>query len=69
VDALRERPHASHFCLDQAVEAARRLGAGRPFFTHLAHDHGHAATSAPRPEGMALAYDGLRLDIAEDGRG
>jgi phosphoribosyl 1,2-cyclic phosphate phosphodiesterase len=69
VDMLRERPHASHFCLDQAVDAARRIGARRTFFTHMAHDLGHAATCARLPEGMALAYDGLRLDIAEDGRG
>ena len=70
VDALRERPHASHFCLDQAVEAARRIGAGRTFFTHMAHDLGHEATCAKLPAGMALAYDGLRLEIAEgDGRG
>ncbi len=70
VDALRERPHPSHFCLDQAVEAAQRIGARRTFFTHMAHDLGHAATCARLPEGMALAHDGLRLEIAgDDGRG
>jgi phosphoribosyl 1,2-cyclic phosphate phosphodiesterase len=74
VDALRERPHASHFCLDQAVEAATRIGARRTYFTHMAHDLGHAATCARLPEGMALAHDGLRLTIADgdgdgDGRG
>jgi phosphoribosyl 1,2-cyclic phosphate phosphodiesterase len=68
VDALRDRPHASHFSLDQAVAAARRIGAGRTFFTHMSHDLGHAATCARLPEGMALAHDGLRIEIAEDGR-
>ena len=68
LDALRERPHASHFCLDQAVEAATRIGAKRTFFTHMAHDLGHATTCARLPEGMALAHDGLRLEIAEAGR-
>jgi phosphoribosyl 1,2-cyclic phosphate phosphodiesterase len=67
VDALRDRPHASHFSLDQAVAAARRIGAGRTFFTHMSHDLGHAATCARLPEGMALAHDGLRLEIAEGG--
>jgi phosphoribosyl 1,2-cyclic phosphate phosphodiesterase len=67
VDALRDRPHASHFSLDQAVAAARRIGAGRTFFTHMSHDLGHAATCARLPEGMALAHDGLRIEIAEDG--
>jgi phosphoribosyl 1,2-cyclic phosphate phosphodiesterase len=68
VDALRDRPHASHFSLDQAVAAARRIGAGRTFFTHMSHDLGHDATCARLPEGMALAHDGLRLEIAEGGR-
>jgi phosphoribosyl 1,2-cyclic phosphate phosphodiesterase len=67
LDALRERPHASHFSLDQAVTAATRIGARRTFFTHMAHDLGHAATCARLPEGMALAYDGLRLEIADGG--
>jgi phosphoribosyl 1,2-cyclic phosphate phosphodiesterase len=67
VDALRDRPHASHFSLDQAVAAARRIGAGRTFFTHMSHDLGHDATCARLPEGMALAHDGLRLEIAEGG--
>lgn len=69
VDALRERPHASHFSLDQAVAAARRIGARRTFFTHMSHDLGHEATCARLPEGMALAHDGLTLAIEEDARG
>jgi phosphoribosyl 1,2-cyclic phosphate phosphodiesterase len=69
LDALRERPHSSHFCLDEAVHAAKRIGARRTFFTHMAHDLGHAATCARLPEGMALAHDGLTLTIAEAGRG
>jgi hypothetical protein len=34
----------------------------------MAHDLGHEATCARLPEGMALAYDGLRLEVAEDDR-
>jgi hypothetical protein len=33
----------------------------------MAHDLGHAATCAGLPEGMALAHDGLTLEIAEGG--
>jgi phosphoribosyl 1,2-cyclic phosphate phosphodiesterase len=67
LDALRVRPHSSHFSLDQAVAAATRIGAGRTFFTHMSHDLGHAGTCARLPEGMALAHDGLTLAIAEGG--
>lgn len=63
LDALRRRPHPTHFTVDEAVTAARRIGAGRTYFTHIAHELGHAATCASLPAGMALAHDGLVLDI------
>jgi phosphoribosyl 1,2-cyclic phosphate phosphodiesterase len=62
LDALRRRPHPTHFTLAQAIQVARRVGARRTYFTHIAHDLGHAAVSAELPDGMALAHDGLRLD-------
>ena len=62
LDALRERPHPTHFSLSEAVEAARRIGARRTYFTHMCHDLGHAQTNARLPAGMELAYDGLALN-------
>lgn len=59
LDALRRRPHPTHFNLEQAVVMARRIGARRTYFTHIAHELGHAATNAELPDGMELAYDGL----------
>ena len=63
VDALRHAPHPTHFNLDEALAAARRIGARRTYFTHMCHDLGHAETSALLPEGVALAHDGLVLEI------
>lgn len=62
VDALRDRPHPTHFTVDEAVAAARRIGARRTFFTHMCHDVAHEATNARLPSGMSLAYDGLIVD-------
>ncbi len=59
LNALRHRPHPTHFTLEQAIEEARRIGARRTYFTHMAHELPHAATDAALPPGMALAYDGL----------
>jgi phosphoribosyl 1,2-cyclic phosphate phosphodiesterase len=67
LDALRERAHASHFNVDQAVAAASRIGARQTYFTHMSHDLGHAATCARLPERMALAYDGLTVSVREPG--
>lgn len=65
LDALRHRPHPTHFTLEEAVDVARRIGARQTFFTHMAHDLGHEATCAALPPGMALAHDGLTLDIVQ----
>jgi phosphoribosyl 1,2-cyclic phosphate phosphodiesterase len=62
IDALREQPHPTHFSLDEAIEAARRIGARRTFFTHMCHHLRHEPTNARLPDGMALAYDGLVLE-------
>lgn len=61
IDGLRFRPHASHFNIAQAVEVGQRLGARRTLLTHLAHDVDHRRHGAQLPEGVELAYDGLRL--------
>lgn len=63
LDALRRRPHPTHFSLDEAVAVSQTLGARETWFTHIAHELGHAATCAELPRGMALAYDGLVLDL------
>ena len=63
LDALRHRPHPTHFTLDEAVAMARRIGARQTYFTHIAHDLGHATTCAGLPAGMALAHDGLVVNI------
>lgn len=65
LDALRHRPHSTHFNLDGAVEAARRIGARRTYFTHMTHDLRHAETCERLPAGMRLAHDGLVLDADE----
>ncbi len=64
LDALRRRPHPTHFNLEQAVQEARRIGARRTWFTHIAHELPHAATNAELPTGMELAYDGLICETA-----
>lgn len=63
LDALRHRPHPTHFSLSEAVAMATRIGAGHTYFTHICHDLPHGATNASLPAGMALAYDGQVLTI------
>lgn len=64
LNALRKERHHSHFSLDEAITLARECGAKQTYFTHISHQMGkHAETDAQLPEGMALAYDGLTVEI------
>ena len=63
IDALRHRPHPTHFSVAEALDAIARIAPDRAYFTHICHDLPHAATCAELPHGVELAYDGLRLDV------
>ena len=56
-------PHPTHFNIDEAIVAARDIGAGRTFLTHLTHKVGYRELAASLPPGVAPAYDGLTVDI------
>jgi phosphoribosyl 1,2-cyclic phosphate phosphodiesterase len=63
LDALRHRPHPTHFTVAEALQVAERIKPRQTYFTHICHDLPHAATNASLPAGVELAYDGLTFDI------
>jgi phosphoribosyl 1,2-cyclic phosphate phosphodiesterase len=63
LDALRFRPHVTHFSVDEAIQVVQRVRPKRAYFTHISHDLDHAATNAVLPEGIELAYDGLKIAL------
>jgi phosphoribosyl 1,2-cyclic phosphate phosphodiesterase len=68
LDALRHKPHPTHSTVDRSLETVRVLGPGRAFFTHIGHDLRHERTEQLLPPHVRLAYDGLEIEVALDGR-
>lgn len=58
-------PHPTHFNVEEAVEAARRVGARRTFLTHLTHQVGHRELLEKLPDGIEPAHDGLEIEIPD----
>lgn len=64
LNALQKTNHVSHFTLDEAVDLAKEIGAEQTYFTHISHRLGaHAEVNKSLPPGIALAYDGLRVQL------
>ena len=61
IDALREKPHPTHFSIDQSLEVVERVKPRQTYFTHISHSLEHEAVNARLPDGVELGYDGLRI--------
>src|SRR5258708_5505283 len=70
LDALRDVPQQMHMTVEQSLALIDRLKPKRAWFTHIAHELGHAATNERlRKSGypqVQLAYDGLRFEVVEE---
>lgn len=63
MNALRIEPHPTHQNLEEAIEAAQRIGAKKTYFIHMAHHIGlHAEVEQSLPNNIHLAYDGLVIE-------
>lgn len=61
LDALRTRPHPTHFNIEQALEVVDRLRPHRTWLTHMNHDVDYRTTQLP--DGVELAHDGLTFNV------
>lgn len=57
VDALRRKPHPSHFNLDEALEWIARIKPKRAILTNLHSDMDYATLCAELPSGVEPAHD------------
>ncbi|MDR2585803.1 MAG: MBL fold metallo-hydrolase [Prevotellaceae bacterium] len=62
INAVRQKPHISHFTLAQAIAIVQKVGAKEGFITHISHRMGlHKEVEKVLPKGVSFAYDGLEL--------
>jgi phosphoribosyl 1,2-cyclic phosphate phosphodiesterase len=65
VDALRYRPHPSHFSLDDALAWIARLKPRRAILTNLHADLDYDELRAKLPANVEPAFDGMAFELAE----
>lgn len=63
LDALRYRPHAAHFGLNEALDVIEKFRPRRAYLTHLSHDFDHEEVNRKLPAGVQLAHDGLSFEF------
>lgn len=67
--ALRHRPHPTHFTIEQAVEAARTIGARQTYLTHMSHAVSHRELAESLPPEIQPARDELSIEIDDPDTG
>ena len=65
VDALRYRPHPSHFSLDDALAWIERLKPRRAFLTNLHADLDYEVLRCKLPVHVVPAFDGMTFAVSE----
>ncbi len=66
LNALRKQSHIAHFALGEAIDLVQELKIPTAYFTHISHQLGlHNEVESELPDGIHLAYDGLKLDFKD----
>lgn len=64
LNALQREKHISHFNLEEALAIATRIEAEQTYFIHISHKLGrHKIVERELPNSVALAYDGLSIEV------
>jgi len=63
IDALRYRPHPTHFSVNEALEMIKRIAPRRAYLTHLCHDVEYDTLLRNLPPGVEPAFDGLEFEL------
>ncbi|KZL17714.1 Ribonuclease BN [Pseudovibrio axinellae] len=62
IDALREKPHQSHFCVQDALEWVSKMKPAQSVLTNLHCDLDYQKLKSELPENICPAYDGWAIE-------
>lgn len=65
LDALRRKPHPTHFHLDEALAWIARMEPERAVLTNMHTDLDHATLQAETPDHIDAAYDGMVIELPD----
>jgi len=63
LDCLRYQSHPAHLGLSDALAIIAELKPERAYLTHMSHELDYEVLNDRLPEGVEMAYDGLKLDF------
>jgi phosphoribosyl 1,2-cyclic phosphate phosphodiesterase len=66
IDALRHRPHPSHFSLAEALAWIGKVKPKQAVLTNLHTDLDYAALVAAMPDGVIVGFDGMVIALNKD---
>lgn len=64
INALRQKKHFSHFCLEEALDVIYQCRPQKAYLTHMSHEMGfHDEVDNTLPNNIHLAYDNLKINV------
>lgn len=63
INALRFVSHPTHFNLEEALGIIEKIKPVQSYLIHMTHNFYYRRDNEKLPQGVAFAYDGLKLDI------
>jgi phosphoribosyl 1,2-cyclic phosphate phosphodiesterase len=63
IDALRPKPHPSHFSVQQALDWVARVGARRAILTHMTVELDYETLRRQMPPNVEVGYDGMVVNV------
>jgi len=65
LDAVRYRPHPTHFHIEKAIQVSQQINPKLTYFTHINHDIQHQQLTKELPANIKVAYDTLTIQCKQ----